>query len=481
MNDAVVATEAPPQQDTFAEAARVLIDCPNVFARASDLMVERGYAGDIRLVQLLYAIFTSRLLQRPMCAFLKAPSSSGKSWLLNRTLELFPDEAYELKSGITPKAIAYGTSDLRHRALVIQEASGLQGREGNLLVRTLISEGYVRWETTAQIGKKTQTREVLRPGPIAFVMTTTHAQLHGEDETRALSIQVDDSREHTQRVLGSIADRYTASTQPSAVDVRAWHAYQRWLAAGPRDVAIPFAADLASGYLPSANRSKRDFEQVLTAVAVSALLHQARRDKDAAGRVVACLDDYAMAREFMAKTLGETSEASVPAEVRETVMAILELAEAATQPGGDIRWPMLNEVAAKLGIGKSWASRRVAQAKALGYVADKSRSRGFPSQLAIVQPLPADKTVLPPVEALAAGACADGATREAAAAPPPSQPAVDDPLSAVASSGAPPAPPLPPIIANAPDPDHPDGGYRARRPIYQFRAAVAEMRKQGGD
>jgi len=465
----------------YAEDARPVIEAGNVFARARDLMMARGYAGDGRHVQLLYAIVTSRLLQRPMCAFIKAPSSSGKSWLLNRMLELFPDEAYELKSGITPKAIAYGTSDLRHRALVIQEASGLQGKEGNLLVRTLISEGQIRWEAAAVAGKRIRTREVVRPGPIAFVMTTTHERLHREDETRALSIELEDDREHTQRVLGSIAGRYAGTDSPAEVDVAPWHAYQRWLAMGPRQATIPFAAKLAARYLANDNRSKRDFEQVLTAIAVSALMHQARRERDEQGRIVATLDDYAMVRDFMAKVVGEAAEASVPADVRETVRAILDLAREATEPGGLVTWPMLIDLAGKLGCGKSWASKRLAKAKTLGYVADRRARPGFPSRLAVIQPLPQDREVLPPVEALAAGASAGGATREAAAAPPASQPAVDDPLSAVASLGATPAPPLPPIVANAPDPDHPDGGYRARRPIYQFRAAVAEMRKQGGD
>lgn len=194
-------TRTPDAQPADREATASIADCPDIFALAAETMARRGYAGDPTHVELLYAIFTSRLLPRPMCAFLKAPSSSGKSWLLNRTLELFPEDAYEIKSGFTPKAIAYGRSDLRHRVLAIQEASGMQGREGNLLVRTLISEGLIRWEVAGRERDGFATREVVRPGPIAFVMTTTHNFLHGEDETRALSIQVDDTTAHTRRVL----------------------------------------------------------------------------------------------------------------------------------------------------------------------------------------------------------------------------------------------------------------------------------------
>ena len=309
-------------RERYARIAKPVLDRPDIFAAVAETMAERGYAGDPAHVELLYAIFTSRLLDRPMCAFLKAPSSSGKSWLLNRTLALFPSESYELKSGITPKAIAYGRSDLQHRILAIQEASGLQGREGNMLVRTLISEGLVRWEVAGRGYDGFTTREIERPGPIAFVMTTTHNVLHREDETRALSIQVDDTAAHTRRVLDSIADRYSGMASPDEVNVAPWHAYQRWLAAGPCQAVIPFASEIARHYWAQANRSKRDFEQVLTAIGTSALMHQTRRATDECGSIIATLDDYAMARRFLLKVLGEASGAAVPATVRETFQAI---------------------------------------------------------------------------------------------------------------------------------------------------------------
>src|SRR5215469_6362347 len=151
-----------PGREAFAEAAQPIIHAEDVWALVVETMRARGHAGDARHVELLYAIFTSRLLKRPMCAFLKAPSSSGKSWLLNRTIELFPPDSYEIKSGFSPKAIAYGSADLRHKILAVQEASGLNGREGNMLVRTLISEGLIRWEAAGRQRGGFTTRTVTR-------------------------------------------------------------------------------------------------------------------------------------------------------------------------------------------------------------------------------------------------------------------------------------------------------------------------------
>ena len=493
------------ERNALFAAARTIIECPDVWALAVETMTQRGFAGDARHVELLYAIFTSRLLPRPMCAFLKAPSSSGKSWLLNRTLELFPPEAYEVKSGFSPKAIAYGRSDLRHKILAVQEASGLNGREGNMLVRTLISEGQVRWEVAGRQRHGFATREVVRPGPIAFVLTTTHDALHTEDETRALSIQVEDTKQQTRAVIRNIGRNFAGAARPQAVDLAPWHAYQRWLDAGAKETVIPFGESLGALFAIRANRSKRDFEQVLTATAVSALLHQAQRERDQDGRVVAAMADYEHARRFLTKPLNEASGSAVPRGVREVVEQLLSQHGNPVLPYVDRTLPpglSVDQLALRMGVDQSVASRRVAQAKARGLVADFGGGRSRPARLIVVHPLPDDWDVLPsadyvekemrgelpkPVERrpeaegeeeeMQAGVDA-AAAGEVEAATEAARPCDADASSSVVTAARPVAgqaaqspQPVPPIIANAPRPDQPDGGYRSRRTINEFRTA----------
>jgi hypothetical protein len=519
----------------LAERARAIIDSPNVFQAAVDVMGARGFAGDPRQVELLYAIFTSRLLARPMCAFLKAPSSAGKSWLLNRTLELFPPDSYELKSGFSPKAIAYGSTDLRHKILAIQEASGLNGREGNMLVRTLISEGQVRWEVAGRTRDGFTTREVVRPGPIAFVLTTTYESLHGEDETRALSIQVEDTKEHTRQVMLSIGRRFAGGAAIN-VDLRPWHAFQGWLEAGPQDVLVPFATALGSLFMSRANRAKRDFEQLLTAIQVSALLHQSRRESDADGHVIATLDDYNHARRLLYRPLNEAIGSAIPIGVRDLVEQLLEVSEPVHMSDADKPWGLsVEELAQRMSVDRSSASRRVQQAIALGLAADLGSGGTRPRRVVVMQPLPADWDVMPEPEYIepemrgelqqylnakaeaarpaeeAAWAARQEAARqeiaerkrtrhapkfpedfeseeriaarraeleraealraalggteqaeEAGDASEGGEPAASDDTSTQA---------VPEIIRNAPRPDQPDGGYRSRRAISQFRTA----------
>ena len=115
-------------------------------------------------------------------------------------------------------------------------------------------------------------------------------------------------------------------------------------------------------------------------------------------KVVATLDDYAMARRFLANVIGEAAGAAVPPSVVETFNAILACAERLSTDPARPHWPSLGELSAQLGgIDKAAVSRRVARAKELGLVVDQRRP-GFPSRLALVQALPTSTDVLPSVE-----------------------------------------------------------------------------------
>jgi hypothetical protein len=53
---------------------------------------------------------------------------------------------------MSEKTLAYGKEPLVHWALVIEEAAGLTGGMGTYLLRSLISEGYLRYETVVHDG-----------------------------------------------------------------------------------------------------------------------------------------------------------------------------------------------------------------------------------------------------------------------------------------------------------------------------------------
>ena len=77
-------------------------------------------------------------------------------------------------------------------------------------------------------------------------------------------------------------------------------------------------------------RFRRDVGSLFSFIKASALLHQAQRQKDDQGRVVATVADYALAYPIFSKVMAESSGKAVPDNVRTVVKLIAERAGAAT-------------------------------------------------------------------------------------------------------------------------------------------------------
>jgi hypothetical protein len=119
-------------------------------------------------------------------------------------------------------------------------------------------------------------------GPVGLLLTTTEVVLHPKNETRLLSLTVTDTAKQTRQVLLPLADEDDVGAVPERCQ-----ALQRWLEAGPSEVTIPFARELAELVPPVAVRLRRDFGALLALIRAHAPLHQASRSVDARGRVLA--------------------------------------------------------------------------------------------------------------------------------------------------------------------------------------------------
>lgn len=126
-----------------------------------------------------------------------------------------------------------------------------------------------------------------------------------------------------------------------------------------------------------------------------AALHQATRERDGEGRIVATLQDYAAVRVLVADLISEGIEATVPKTVRETVGAVERLLE--DSEGESITTVA---VARELDLDKSAALRRVRNAIDRGHLKNLEDRRGRPARLVLDEPLPEDLEILPTVERL---------------------------------------------------------------------------------
>lgn len=379
------------------EACRELAQCPAILEAFGTAIRIAGVVGEERLVKILYLAMTSRVLKRPVSVAVKGPSSGGKSFTTETVLSFFPEEAFHALTAMSERALAYGDEPLKHRMLVIYEAAGMEGDMASYLIRSLLSEDRVRYEFTEKTRDGLKVRLIEREGPTGLIVTTTKTGLHPENETRLLSLHVQDTQEQTRAVLKQLASDELRTN----LDRAPWIALQKWLAAGKTAVTIPFAAVLAEHIPPVATRLRRDFRAVRSLIEAHALLHQATRERDDRGRVVATLDDYAVVRDLVGDVVAEGVEASVPEIVRETVEAL----KAMDDPNG----VQAKAIGDFLHIDKSAALRRCQMALKRGYIKNLQEKRGQKARYVPDQPMPDDLTILPEPETLAR-LMADGCT-----------------------------------------------------------------------
>jgi hypothetical protein len=245
------------------------------------------------------------------------------------------------------------------------------------LLRELMSEGRLRYPVPQKVGKEIVTVTVEKNGPVAFMVTTTRASLHEENETRLLTLETDDSPEQTRAVIEKIAE-VEGEAGGSSIEYGPWHHYQRWLAAGERRVAIPWALALARHIPVRAVRARRDFGQLLRAVKAHALLHRFHRERNEKGCIVATITavddgeagaprlqgDYEAIRELFADILAEASESTLSDKQQQTVKAVDNLQP--VLPAKDLSGNILKSegattemVAKELGVDRTTAFRRL--------------------------------------------------------------------------------------------------------------------------
>jgi hypothetical protein len=359
-------TEAWEQCNHFARRANIL--------EAFDQELSRlGLVGERRAAKLIFLAIISRLLDRPVSVAVKGPSSGGKSFVVETTLKFFPSAAFYSLTAMSDRALAYSNEPLKHRHLVIYEAAGMASDFATYLIRSLLSEGCLRYETVEKTKDGLVPRLIEREGPTGLIVTTTNLRLHPENETRMLSLTITDTHVQTAAVFRALAQE---NTQADA-DLTGWHALQTWLSTGPVRVAIPFADALAQLVPPVAVRLRRDFKTVLMLIRAHALLHQASRLKDEQGRVVAALEDYVAVRELVADLVAEGAEATVKPEIREVVETTARLI------AGGREEVCQRDLKTELKLDKSAISRRVAGALEGGFLKNLEDRKGRSARLVL--------------------------------------------------------------------------------------------------
>jgi hypothetical protein len=369
------------------ERCSSLAKLPDILGAFAESLARSGVVGEDVAGKLVYLAFTSRLDARPVSAVMKGPSAGGKSHLVQRVAEHFPPEAYYARTGMSERALAYGQESLKHRILIVYEAGGLQGEMGSYLLRSLLSEHRISYEFPEKTSQGMRLRHIEREGPTGCLLTTTAPRLDAELETRLLNIPVNDTRAQTSAILAEQARQAEDGSDREASDLEGWRALQEWLGLDTAPVVIPYAKALAAKVPGVAVRLRRDFPTLLSLIRAQARLHQATRDRDAAGRILATVADFATVRDLVSDLMSAGVQATVPTAVRETVNAVAAVA------GGT--GATATVVAKRLRLNKASASRRLWVAEEAGYVQNDEEREGRPGRWRVGEAMPDEQPILP--------------------------------------------------------------------------------------
>jgi hypothetical protein len=248
-------------------------------------------------------------------------------------------------------------------------------------LRELISGGRLIYRVPQKIGNEIVTVTVEKNGPVVFLVTTTRPTLHQENETRLLSLEVDDSPEQTAAILTKIANVVGMNATQAVVHYDPWRDFQRWLAAGNCKVVVPYAELLAELIPPKAVRLRRDFPQIILAIKAHALLHRSHRQEDTRGQILATEQDYVTVAKLMGGIVAEAAGVGMSRELIQTIEAVEEATKGLSVDEG----ATADKVAKLLKLDKSAGWRRLKVAINGGHVVNLETRRGQPGRYRLTQ------------------------------------------------------------------------------------------------
>src|SRR5262249_26567963 len=118
--------------------AEAMLRDPRLVERIVGGVEAQGVAGERELAVTLYLVGTSRKLPRPLAALVKGPTSSGKSYVMDKVARLMPPESVIFATQMTPQALFHmKPNSLRHKLIVAGERSRKEDDESAEASRAL--------------------------------------------------------------------------------------------------------------------------------------------------------------------------------------------------------------------------------------------------------------------------------------------------------------------------------------------------------
>lgn len=164
---------------------------------------KQGFAGSTDIPKIVFLTAITRMFDEPVSLAVMGTSGGGKTYSIESGIQFVPSDAVISIAGMSEKALPYlsGVS-LKNKILYLGEASGMSKGEGRTFLRQLMTEGKLEY-LTVQKTTNGMRGEKLPPveGPISFMMATTANHIHHEDQSRMLTLNIEEDHEKIRQAL----------------------------------------------------------------------------------------------------------------------------------------------------------------------------------------------------------------------------------------------------------------------------------------
>lgn len=202
--------------------AMKLLESPYFFRDLLSAFRRTGLVGEKRNALVVYVVATSRLLSKPLCLFIKGPSGVGKNFLGDAVLRFLPSSEVQHLTSASTRSWNYLDDRLEHKTVYVKERNETAGPVHP--TRLLISEReLVHIVTVKKHGRFVSERRVTK-GPIASISTTTQDRVEMDDETRHISVWLDETPKQTAKIMAAAIDQQDGLEAP---EMKVWHEVQR--------------------------------------------------------------------------------------------------------------------------------------------------------------------------------------------------------------------------------------------------------------
>ncbi|WP_108605728.1 hypothetical protein [Aminobacter sp. MSH1] len=351
----------------------------NILDELDNELRKQGFAGSTNIPKIVFLTAITRMFADPVSLVVMGTSGGGKTYAIESGLQFIPSEAIESIAGMSEKALPYLTGiSLKNRILYLGEASGMSDGNGRAFLRQLMTEGKLDYLTVQKTsngmkGEKLPTVE----GPISFMMATTANHIHHEDQSRMLTLNIEEDHEKIRQALRNQANGLSKSTV--ALDLAPWHDLHDYICENKKKIIIPYAERIVD-LLPINNfKIQRDFPKVLSLIKACALVHFNKREEDNNGNIIADQSDYQEIHNLLNKPLSEGLDSSVREGVRNVVLAVTDI----YKKGANIDGVSHSKLSEHMGMDRSVVGRNIHAAISQGYLTNNNPGQGREAKVAI--------------------------------------------------------------------------------------------------